>query len=46
MTIKINKSALNKLLKAYAATIDWLLEDRQEWKLIEEQELFLSGIWN
>lgn len=46
MTIKINKSALNKLLKAYAATIDWLLEDRQELRLIEDQELFLAGNWN
>jgi hypothetical protein len=36
----------NRFYKAYAATIDWLLEDRQELRLIEDQELFLAGNWN
>lgn len=37
---------LDKFYKAYAATINWLAEDRQDVRLIEEQELFLAGNWN
>jgi len=36
----------DKFYKAYAATINWLAEDRQDIRLIEEQELFLAGNWN
>lgn len=35
----------DRFYKAYAATINWLAEDRREWSLIEEQELFLAGSW-
>lgn len=35
----------DRFYKAYAATINWLAEDRREWALIEEQELFLAGSW-
>lgn len=35
----------DRFFKAYAATINWLVEDRKEWAVIEEQELFLSGNW-
>ena len=31
--------------KEYAKTIDWLKEDRNDIKLIKEQELFLIGKW-
>lgn len=30
-----------RFYKSYAATINWLEEDRQEWRVIEEQERFL-----
>ena len=36
----------DRFYKAYAATIDWLEEDREDLRMIEEQELFLTGIWN
>lgn len=36
----------DKFYKAYAATINWLTEDRREWELIEDQELFLAGNWS
>jgi hypothetical protein len=36
----------DRFYKAYAATINWLAEDRQELRLIEDQELFLAGNWN
>lgn len=35
-----------ELCKKYAAMIDWFAEDRQDIRLIEEQELFLAGNWN
>ena len=31
--------------KELAATINWLEDDRHEWQLIQEQELFLGGIY-
>jgi hypothetical protein len=34
-----------EVYKKYASTINWLAEDRREWALIEEQELFLAGSW-
>jgi len=34
----------DKFFKAYSATIDWLTEDRSDWELIAEQELFLLSL--
>ena len=35
----------DRACKTIAATMNWLAEDRREWALIEEQEMFLSGSW-
>jgi len=34
----------DRFYKSYAATINWLEEDRQEWRVIEDQELFLLSL--
>jgi len=34
-----------ELFRDIARRIDWSEEDKWEWKLIEDQELFLSGNW-
>lgn len=33
-----------RFYKSYAATINWLEEDRQEWRVIEEQEAFILSM--
>lgn len=33
-----------RFYKSYAATINWLEEDRQEWRVIEEQEAFILSL--
>lgn len=33
-----------RFYRSYAATINWLEEDRQEWRVIEEQEAFILSM--
>lgn len=34
----------DRFYKSYAATINWLEEDRKDWRVIEEQEMFLLSM--
>ena len=34
----------DRFYRSYAATINWLEEDRQEWRVIEEQEAFILSL--